>query len=93
MITVAKVTKTCGACPAQWEGQTNDGRFVYARYRWGYLCIGLGDSLGAAIAAEGGIIFEWENPDHWHGFMEYEELVHLTKDAILWPDFEELSLV
>ncbi len=89
MITVTKVTKTCGACPAQWEGQTDDGRFVYARYRWGFLTIGIGDSPDSAVAHEGGTVFEWENPDHWDGYMEREELLHLTKDAISWPEFEE----
>ena len=30
---------TCEACPSQWEANTDDGRGVYIRYRWGYLSI------------------------------------------------------
>lgn len=34
MITVRKIVKTCHACPAQWEGITDDrgGKHVYAKH-------------------------------------------------------------
>jgi hypothetical protein len=41
MIQVAKITKTCEACPAQWEGELVDGTPIYVRYRWGGLTITL----------------------------------------------------
>ncbi len=37
MIRVKNVKRTCHACPSQWEGTTDDGKPVYARYRWGFL--------------------------------------------------------
>lgn len=42
-IVVYDVKQTCGACPSSWEGRTEDGREVYARYRWGYLSVRVGD--------------------------------------------------
>lgn len=33
---------TCEAYPSQWEGQLQDGRFVYIRYRYGVLRMGIG---------------------------------------------------
>ncbi len=30
-INVLEVYRTCLACPAQWEGQSDDGQFVYIR--------------------------------------------------------------
>lgn len=45
----AEVEKTCSACPAQWEGRLADGRFVYVRYRHGWLSIGLGASSDEAV--------------------------------------------
>ena len=40
---VSELTMTCGECPTQWEGQLEDGRAIYIRYRWG--------ELGVAVAA------------------------------------------
>lgn len=34
-----------GACPAQWEGETDQRDRVYARYRWGYLRVEVGDEI------------------------------------------------
>lgn len=35
----SSVTQTCFACPSQWDAETEDGRYVYVRYRWGTLRI------------------------------------------------------
>ena len=43
MINVASITRTTSACPAQWEGLTDDGKDVYVRYRSGWLSIEVGD--------------------------------------------------
>ena len=47
--TVVQWRQTCMACPSQWEGRLDDGRFFYGRYRWGYLSLGFGDVLDAAV--------------------------------------------
>lgn len=39
MIRVVEVEQTCFACPTSWVGKTDDSKEVYARYRWGYLCV------------------------------------------------------
>jgi len=39
MIIVKKITKTCEACPSQWEGETDNDQQVYVRYRHGTLKI------------------------------------------------------
>jgi hypothetical protein len=36
-IIVTKLTRTCRALPAQWDGWTDDGYPLYFRYRWGWL--------------------------------------------------------
>ncbi len=43
------------ACPAQWEGRTEDDRPVYVRYRWGYLSVRVGPPGGDLGTAVGGI--------------------------------------
>jgi hypothetical protein len=36
---VSKLIQTCKGSPSQWEGLTDDGQFIYVRYRWGCLSI------------------------------------------------------
>lgn len=43
LVRVTEIKMTCGGCPTSWEGVTDDGREVYARYRWGYLRVTVGD--------------------------------------------------
>jgi hypothetical protein len=37
MLKIISLSKTCEACPSQWEGKTAEGKKVYIRYRWGRL--------------------------------------------------------
>lgn len=46
---LVSLEQTCGACPSQWEGKLEDGRFVYARYRYGHLAVTAADSVNMAI--------------------------------------------
>lgn len=43
MIYVKEIQQTCGACPAQWEGETDTHERVYVRYRWGVLRVDIND--------------------------------------------------
>jgi hypothetical protein len=73
---VLALRKTSLACPSQWEGVLEDGRAVYARYRWGELSVGVGESVDEAVrngmsdqalyadAVSGGL----------DGYMDFEEL-------------------
>ena len=73
---VAEIEKTCIAAPAQWEGRMESGEAFYVRYRYGFLTIGFGADLDAAVnAASSPDGYEWENPDAdgLDGWMEWEE--------------------
>jgi hypothetical protein len=48
---VKHYTRTCTACPSQWEGTLEDGRSFYARYRWSSFGFGVGATLDDAVAA------------------------------------------
>jgi hypothetical protein len=41
---VISLEQTCTACPSQWEGGLEGGGYVYIRYRWGALSVGIGPS-------------------------------------------------
>jgi len=38
--------KTCTACPAIWEGRTDDNKYIFIRYRWGSLRALVGKTQG-----------------------------------------------
>ena len=81
---VISIEQTCGACPSQWEGITDDNRRVYVRYRWGNLSVRVGeiDDMQEFAAVRGNEVFALAHGD---GFLEYSELVKLTKGEIEWP--------
>ena len=76
IITVKKLVKTCFACPAQWEGETDDNRLVYIRYRWGYLSVRISEPNKTNItdAVRGDEIFGKDLNDPFGGYMENDEL-------------------
>ena len=47
---IVQLEKTCGACPSQWEGKLDNGEYLYVRYRWGSLQVGIGTSIGDAVS-------------------------------------------
>ena len=48
-VRIVQLTKTCDSCPSQWEGETDTGKKVYIRFRWGGLSIGVGNTLSEAV--------------------------------------------
>jgi hypothetical protein len=44
-VRVAEVKQSCSACPSSWVGKTDDGKEVYARYRWGFLRVTVNDEV------------------------------------------------
>lgn len=84
MITVKKLVKTCFACPAQWEGETDDSRLVYIRYRWGYLSVRISESnkTDIADAVRGNEIFGKDLDRPFDGYMDDEELKEILGETI-----------
>lgn len=88
MIVVTEITRTCSACPAQWEGRLDDGRFIYIRFRWGCLGVEVGSTPDKAI--DGETVFEWTDTSGWNGFMKYDELKKLTTGVLQLPETETI---
>ncbi len=40
---IVALTQTCLLMPSQWEGELDDGRSLYVRYRHGLLSVGVGE--------------------------------------------------
>jgi hypothetical protein len=82
---VVEIERTCQAFPSQWEGKTDDGRFVYVRFRWGLLRIGVGATLDLAIIDEQTTIFERQLSDARDGELSFEQLRAATTGVVDWP--------
>lgn len=68
--------KTSLACPSQWEGELEDGRMLYARYRHGEMSVGVGNDIEEAV--RNGMSDQALHTSHigdWlDGFMNFDEL-------------------
>jgi hypothetical protein len=73
---VLALRKTSLACPSQWEGVLEDGRAVYARYRWGELSVGVGGSVDEAVRNGMSDQALYADPvsGGLDGYMDFEEL-------------------
>lgn len=83
-IVVTVLARTGLSSPSQWEGETSDGRYLYVRYRWGFLSIGIGHSRADSIEHSGNL-FEEQLGHGLDGSLELEELRQATKELIEWP--------
>lgn len=73
---VVALKKTSLACPSQWEGVLEDGRVIYARYRWGELSVGVGDSVDEAVrnGVSDDALYADPVSGGLDGYMDFEEL-------------------
>jgi hypothetical protein len=74
-IKLRSLTRTCIACPSQWDAETWDGEQVYARYRYGYLSVRMGGPGGEEI-------FGKEVGDGLDGTMSDEDMLAHTGMAV-----------
>jgi len=81
---VIKITNTCGACPAQWEGKFDDGDNLYIRYRWGYLEVNK-DKDDAVFGKE---VFGKQIGDGLDGTLSYKDLKKEVNN-IEFPESED----
>ncbi len=80
-VVVTTLTQTCPSCPAQWEGRTTDGAYVYVRYRWGHLQVGFGATMDDAVKAE--TIYR-RLGDDYDGSLTYPALMAACPE-VGWP--------
>lgn len=83
LIKIKTIRQTCFACPSQWDIMTEDGQYIYARFRWGYLSVKLN-----AFTNEEELLFDWESENDLDGIMSTYELQKLTKEIFDWSEVE-----
>mgnify|MGYP003394749053 CR=1 FL=1 len=86
MIKVTQITNTCFACPAHWEGRTDDGKYVYIRYRWGHLSVRV-HANEDKFEIDDLYPFDETIGNEFDGVMSYEELRDKVKDVVELPEY------
>ena len=86
---VIKLEQTCGACPSQWEGITDDSRSLYIRYRWGYLSVSIGEpeDFSEYAGVRGSEIFGGAIGDEYGGVLSEEKMMAITSEVLNWKEF------
>lgn len=88
MVIIKKIHYSGGACPYQLEGETEDGKWIYIRYRGGML---------RYVVAENDISWMKSRKDSWYdfsknigdeldGYAEHDKIYPHLKEHIQFPD-------
>ena len=83
---IKTIEQTCYACPSQWEITLEDGRMIYARYRFGYLSVRISPEITEDIydAVKGKEIYGKQLGDDLDGIISAKELQENLKGIIEW---------
>ena len=82
------VHMTCFSYPSQWRAKLEDGRMLYARYRWNNLTMQVSHSPTDDMldVYDGITIFDQDQKLDSDGEMSTEQLQDITKDIIDWSE-------
>ena len=72
MLKVSRITQTCSACPSQWEGEGENGEYIYIRYRWG----------GLSLDVNRECVYFIQHGDDLAGYLEADEMQELLSDYL-----------
>lgn len=80
---IVKAVRTCTACPSQWDAWTDDGTYLYLRFRHG--CGTVSTVLGGTLPASDSLVAEFVTSTA-DGLLELEEFcqfagIDLASDA------------
>ena len=83
---IVNAVQTCLACPSQWDAETDDGKSVYIRYRWGTLWVRVQTEK---LAVENDTVTDWpvvlqkQIGDSYDGLITLEEIIPLLEEIAL----------
>lgn len=83
-IVVKEYNRTCIACPSQWDIYTENGKYIYARYRGGILSLEIADSEEDWFRSNFKELMCIAVGGELDGSMSDEELKERTKNILMW---------
>jgi len=92
-IKVVKIKDLGTTCPTQFEGTTDDGKYIYIRYRWDKLTVRLANSEEECFKSDDSKILTvlFVTGDDWCGEIDYYTVrdILMEKDIYLPVDITE----
>jgi hypothetical protein len=87
-IKLKSIVCTCGACPVQWEGLTEDNKFFYLRYRCGNLKFGIWENEEEFmdIKVNRDYLYNEKIGGDYDGVISIDQLKEKLKDLVIFPD-------
>jgi hypothetical protein len=81
-IRVRKLVHVSDCHPAQWAGRTDTGEFIYVRYRYGQLWIGIAPDYRRTTPTT---VLESGDGDLGDGYLSFRSLRTRTRGVVEWP--------
>ena len=81
-IRVRKLVHISDVHPAQWQGRTESGDYIYVRFRYGKLWIGIAPDYHRTPPAT---VLETGYGDLGDGYLSFESLRERTRGVVVWP--------
>lgn len=83
---VKSITKTCDACPSQWDIELEDGTFVYVRFRYGSLFYGTsGRSARDAVGFQKHVQLPFKTGP-LDGFLSTARMLRVLSEVMIDPN-------
>jgi len=84
---------TSPACPAQWEGELNDGRMLYIRFRWVCLEIRVSPEPTDNImeAVNGNVIYNKSISDAYDGSIKLSKVAKILESKGIGFSYKVLN--
>ena len=81
---VIELSQTCSACPSQWEGKCEDGRFLYIQYRNGWFRAEIypKESDFGKGWDKAKLLLKLQKGPKYDGYMTKKEMKELLKDKV-----------
>ena len=93
MIKIKTILLAGGACPYQLEANTDDGKWLYIRYRNGMLRYALAESSTQWMKSKKDAWYSFSKKigEDFDGYAEHEKIYPHLKDAIKFPEDFKIS--
>lgn len=75
------IKQTCKNSPSQWDGELNDGREIYIRYRWGTIEVYVANMIGQK-ALDGDCILDKPIGDEYDGKIKFDAIYPMIMEAL-----------
>ena len=93
MIKISKIIYSGGACPYQLEANTDDGKWLYIRYRNGMLRYVLAETSTEWLKNKKDTWYDFNHKigDDFDGYADHDKIYPHLKDHIQFPEEFKIS--